>query len=329
MRTLENKILALILGVSLIALSFFAESDDYSDKKPGREIVVTISNGATGTQIGTQLENSGVIKKSNKFISFYLSNTEARGIAPGSHKVQTHISVKTAVSELLDQKRIVNSINVAEGSTLSDVISQLKKSGHITFVNKSNLTPVLANPKNSIEGQLFPAIYSFEPGTTSDSALSQMLSRFGEEIKTIPLVSTKRVTSYDLLKIASIVQVEADSKDFGKVAQVIYNRLKIGMPLQLNSTVQYAAGLRGRIALSREATMINSPYNTYRVTGLPPTPISNPSTLALKAAMNPVSGDWLYFITVAPGDTRFTKDFKEFSDWNTLYNNNLAKGLFK
>jgi UPF0755 protein len=101
------------------------------------------------------------------------------------------------------------------------------------------------------------------------------------------------------------------------------------MALQLNSTVQYAANLRGKITLSIKATQINSPYNTYKHAGLPPTPISNPSTAAIKATLNPASGDWLYFITVAPGDTRFTKDFAEFSQWNTEFNKNVAAGKFK
>ncbi len=101
------------------------------------------------------------------------------------------------------------------------------------------------------------------------------------------------------------------------------------MALQLNSTVQYAADLRGKITLSRKATQINSPYNTYRRVGLPPTPISNPSTAAIAASLNPANGDWLYFITVAPGDTRFTKDFSEFSKWNTEFNMNVAAGKFE
>ena len=145
----------------------------------------------------------------------------------------------------------------------------------------------------------------------------------------IPLKPFGKYSKYDVLTIASMVQVEGDAEDFGKVAQVIYNRLKIGMPLQLNSTVQYAANLRGRIALSTAATKINSPYNTYRRVGLPPTPISNPSELAIKASLNPIQGDWIYFITVKPGDTRFTKNYEEFNTWTTLYNQNLANGLFK
>jgi UPF0755 protein len=133
----------------------------------------------------------------------------------------------------------------------------------------------------------------------------------------------------DLLTIASMVQIEGDPATFSRVARVIYNRLKIGMPLQLNATLQYATNSRGKIMLSNKATKLNSPYNTYKYLGLPPTPISNPSLDAIAATLKPASGDWLYFITVAPRDTRFTKDFAEFSNWNTEFNNNVAAGKFK
>jgi len=101
------------------------------------------------------------------------------------------------------------------------------------------------------------------------------------------------------------------------------------MALQLNSTIQYANNSRGNIMLTLKETRINSPFNTYKRVGLPPTPISNPSTAAVKASLNPAPGDWLYFITVAPRDTRFTKDFAEFSKWNTEFNKNVAAGKFK
>ena len=135
--------------------------------------------------------------------------------------------------------------------------------------------------------------------------------------------------AFELLTIASMVQIEGDPTNFSKVARVIYNRLEIGMALQLNATIQYATNSRGKIMLSNKATKINSPFNTYRFVGLPPTPIANPSKDAIAAALKPAAGDWLYFITVAPGDTRFTKNFVEFSNWNTEFNKNVAAGKFK
>ncbi len=134
---------------------------------------------------------------------------------------------------------------------------------------------------------------------------------------------------YQVLIIASLLQIEADPDDYQKAARVIYNRLNLGMPLQLNSTVQYAAGLRGQIGLSTASTKIESPYNTYLHVGLPPTPISNPSLPAISAALHPSDGNWLYFITVKPHDTRFTNSYTTFQSWVVLYNQNVAAGAFK
>jgi UPF0755 protein len=100
------------------------------------------------------------------------------------------------------------------------------------------------------------------------------------------------------------------------------------MPLQFDSTVHYIKGSRGSVFLSTQSTFINSPYNTYRRTGLPPTPINNPGAKAMYAAFHPELGAWLYFITVEPGDTRFTNSYQEFSQWKTLYKKNLRAGKF-
>jgi UPF0755 protein len=86
---------------------------------------------------------------------------------------------------------------------------------------------------------------------------------------------------------------------------------------------------RGSIFLSTKSTLLKSPYNTYRRYGLPPTPINNPGRLAMQAAVNPEQGDWIYFITVAPGDTRFTADFSQFNEWKVLYRKNLRSGKFE
>ena len=150
-----------------------------------------------------------------------------------------------------------------------------------------------------------------------------MVDRFSKEASSIGLKSEK-----DLI-VASLIQAEGDPKDFAKISRVIYNRLKIGMPLQLDTTVQYILKKRGSVFLSTKSTLINSPYNTYRKYGLPPTPIGNPGIEAMKAALTPAEGDWLYFITVKPGDTRFTKSHDEFLIWKNEYLKNLKAGAFK
>jgi UPF0755 protein len=101
------------------------------------------------------------------------------------------------------------------------------------------------------------------------------------------------------------------------------------MPLQLDSTVHFVKKVRGQIFLSTQSTLINSPYNTYKRYGLPPGPIGSPGVEAMKAALEPATGDWLFFITVAPGDTRFTQSIEEFNSWKSLYEKNRKAGAFK
>ncbi|MFM9151672.1 MAG: endolytic transglycosylase MltG, partial [Candidatus Planktophila sp.] len=97
---------------------------------------------------------------------------------------------------------------------------------------------------------------------------------------------------------------------------------------QMDSTVNYVKGTRGSIFLSTNSTLIKSAYNTYRNYGLPPGPIGNPGRSALQAALSPIEGAWLYFITVAPGDTRFTSELTQFNEWKVLYKSNLRAGMF-
>jgi UPF0755 protein len=273
-----------------------------------------------------------VIKSSTKFIEEFNKDPKAQGISAGSHSIQTKISVKTAIAQLLDPKRLNDVLVVREGSTFADVLKLLKSNDQISKTDSSYaaVKPVYPNSRKSLEGSLFPARYSFEENTTIASALQTMVTKAESEYTKLGLnAGFGKYKAFELLTIASMVQIEGDPTNFSKVARVIYNRLEIGMALQLNATIQYATNSRGKIMLSNKATKINSPFNTYRFAGLPPTPIANPSKDAIVATLKPAAGDWLYFITVAPGDTRFTKNFVEFSNWNTEFNKNVAAGKFK
>lgn len=116
---------------------------------------------------------------------------------------------------------------------------------------------------------------------------------------------------YQTVTVASLVQAEAATDaDMGKVARVVFNRLKRGMPLQLDSTINYALN-RFTLRTTESDTRLASPYNSYQRMGLPPTPIDNPGEEAMRAAISPTPGDWLYFVTVKPGDTRFTASYAE------------------
>lgn len=164
------------------------------------------------------------------------------------------------------------------------------------------------------EGYLFPATYPLEKKSTPTLLLSFMVNTANKKFNGAPVAAGAQrnaMNVYQAVTIASIVQAEAATKaDMGKVARVIFNRLERGMPLQMDSTINYALN-RATLKTSSSDTRVESPYNSYQRMGLPPTPIDNPGEDAMRAAINPPPGDWLYFVTVKPGDTRFTANYEE------------------
>ncbi|MFB7533461.1 endolytic transglycosylase MltG [Streptomyces sp. NPDC056178] len=174
--------------------------------------------------------------------------------------------------------------------------------------------PLPAEANGNPEGYLFPATYPVTSRTTPQGLLRYMVDTAVERFGADHITTGARrngVSVYRTVTIASIVQAEADTDhDMGKVARVIYNRLDRGMPLQMDSTLNYALN-RSSLDTTTGDTKIDSPYNSYERSGLPPTPIGNPGEQATTAAITPTPGPWLYFVTVEPGDTRFTSSYAE------------------
>jgi UPF0755 protein len=335
-----KRLVAAGLVIVLFTFSLFlmrsqsSSAPDFNDVQSFQdlpEVIIEIPNGATGSQIASILFESGVVKSSQAYFRVAVGDARSQKVAPGSHRLTLKISARQALDQLLDPDRIPNLIRVAEGAWKSEV-----EKAFITYgftkqeVKKAFSSLKLPKGFSKSEGLIFPAQYSFPQGTSAQAAAQSMIDRFSDDPYGRKLLQGNQdFSSQQLLTIASIVQAESTNEDFSKVARVIYNRLKIGMPLQMDSTVHFIMQARGDIFLSRKSTTLNSPYNTYKKFGLPPGPISSPSSDAIKATLEPIQGDWLYFITVAPGDTRFTASFDEFSSWKVEYTKNRKAGAFK
>ena len=303
---------------------------DYRSKSGLEKVEVIVNNGDTGLEIARKLYEAGVVKTSKAFYRQALADKRSNGISPGIHSVDKKISAEAALNQLLDTERNRGLLRFAEGLRAYEVISILDKSALLEGEFSGKVFPNQRYGTNNLEGFLFPAQYAFGPGTTVDQAVVQMLDRFEAAAKQSNLDQCyEGYTAYQCLIIASIAQAEGDRQDYTKIARVIYNRLAIGMPLQMNTTVEYAAKLRGQIRMSYKQLEINSKYNTYKYRGLPPSPIGNPGEEAMAASVNPADGDWLFFITVKPQDTRFTKSIDQFNIWANEFRKNEEAGLFK
>ncbi|CAB4582660.1 MAG: endolytic transglycosylase MltG [Actinobacteria bacterium] len=300
------------------------------DSKAIDEVSVEIAKGETGSDIALKLFDAGVVKSSSSFFRLAVSDKSSSMIAPGAHILNKEICAEQALDQLLDPKRIAGLISIVEGAWNSEVFKLMNESGFLQAdISKAVREIALPNGFKELEGLLFPAQYSFAKGTTAKEALLSMVTRAESELSKSGITGQSgKYSSQDLLIMASIIQAEGNTQDFTKISRVIRNRLEKGMPLQMDSTVHYVKKARGKIFLSTQSTLLRSDYNTYRKYGLPPGPIGNPGFDALFAAANPAVGDWIYFITVAPGDTRFTASNDQFSAWKIEYKKNLSAGLF-
>jgi UPF0755 protein len=170
--------------------------------------------------------------------------------------------------------------------------------------------------RRSLEGFLFPSLYEFTPSTAAATLVANQLAAFERSWRTVDLryARSRNLNAYDVLNIASMVEREtAVASERKLVAAVIYNRLKARMPLGIDATLRYGLGIQGTRPLTRKHLASNSPYNTRRFRGLPPTPIGNPGVASMRAAARPAQVDYLYYVR-KPNSLRhfFTADEEEF-----------------
>ena len=326
-------VLALGVGGAHLLRSSGAKAPDYpritiTSQMP--DVDISIPDGATGSDIAALLAESDVVKSTEALFRVFVGDERSKRIAPGIHRLTVKISAKQALEQLLDPARMPDAITIIEGAWNTEIVETLRNKGYSQIDIKQALSMAkIPQGFRSTEGLLFPSRYSFAHGTPLVKMIQTMVDTGVHYAQESGIFSSQeKLSPRQLLTIASIVQQEGDTKDFAKISQVIRNRLAKGMPLQLDSTVHYIKKTRGSVFLSTESTFLNSPYNTYRRYGLPPSPIGNPGQTAMKAALLPEPGPWLYFITVKPGDTRFTDSLDQFNLWKKEYKKNLAKGVF-
>jgi len=299
--------------------------DDYVGEGYG-SVTIEVSPNDTVTEIANTLVKDGVVKTVSAFTDAARYNNKAQDIQPGVYKLNLHMSATSALTLLLDPHSLVGArITIPEGSKLSTVESIIASK---TQISAAQIETALQNPtglglpdyaKGNAEGFLFPATYNTTSSTTATSLLTQMVDKFGVVTSGLHLAEGAKklnLTPYQVVIIASLIEAEVKRpQDYAQVAEVIDNRLRKGMKLQLDSTVNYALGT-SKPFLTQSDLKTESPYNTYVITGLPPAPINSPGEAALKAALNPATGDLLYFVTIDPatGETVFTNSESTFED---------------
>lgn len=332
-------VLVLLAAVGSLFLVNRSEQTAADFTGPGSGTVeIVVARGDTLTQIGRTLKEAGVVATVDAFVSAATVSDQAASIGPGRYTLRTGMSAEQALALMLDpESRAESRLVLPEGLRIGQTVSLASEA---TGLPDSAFTQALTSPdglglppwaKGRPEGFLFPASYDLAGDETATGVLTRLVERFGQASTDLNLVQRAKdlgLSPYEVLTVASIVQAEGHPDDFAKVARVIYNRLDAGMPLQMDSTVAYGLGITD-LTLSQEQLASDSPYNTYANEGLPPTPINSPGEAAIKAALEPAKGKWLYFVTVNPdtGETKFTRSYEKFLEFKREFQDYLkSKG---
>lgn len=315
------------VGFTRLVHHFTRSTADYADPI-GAEQEVTITAGESLRGIGAALATAGVVKSEGAFVDAADANPKSAQVHPGTFKLAKHMPAKEALSRLLDPSyQVLSHVVIPEGRTSAEIIAALSAA---TGVSVAQFTMAMENPSSynlpswdinpdghKSEGFLFPATYDFQPGAGATTILQSLTKAFGFAAAATGLNTTagpQNLTPFQVLTVASLVQAEAKrAEDMPKIAEVIYNRLKAGMKLELDTTVIYANGGQHALTTTAAQRALNSPYNTYVAKGLPPGPIDSPGEAAIKAALAPATGSYLYFVAVNPqtGETLFANTAAE------------------
>ncbi len=307
------------VGVRAVIARFGGGPEDYPGPGTG-EVRIEVGTGHSATAIGRTLHEQDVVASVDAFTVAAEADERSVGIQPGFYRLRQQMSAVDALAVLIDPAhRIATRITVPEGMRAEKVLDLLADQ---TGIAGADFKAALGDPaglglpayaQGKVEGFLFPATYDIAPDLDAAGVLRLLIRRYDQAAAKVGLEGGP-LTAYELVTVASLLEGEAKlDEDFGRVSRVIHNRLAVGMPLQLDSTISYALG-ENREFISLEDTRIDSPYNTYQRVGLPPGPINSPGERALELAKNPPPGDWLYFVTVnlETGETKFTSSSEEF-----------------
>jgi UPF0755 protein len=283
------------------------------------EARVLIPRGSSFGAAAESLAKAGVVQNATAFRIYAIVRRQDRSIRAGTYVFRRGASWDDVLGDLRGGKAIENSITIPEGWSLFQIAPQLARVLEVppdsvqAAVRDTALLRELGVPTATVEGYLFPDTYVFPDGTTARAAVRVMVDRFLRvwEPAWEQRLQALAMSRHDVMALASIVEKEARLPEERPVIAAVYlNRLKIGMPLQADPTVQYALGRHVSRVLYKDLE-IDSPYNTYRNAGLPPGPIASPGRPSIVAALNPANVPYRFFVAYPDGHHEFTTTFAQ------------------
>jgi UPF0755 protein len=320
-------VLSFLLVVGVLGAIYFIYAAAAGGKSEhGAPARVEVVKGDTLLSVAEKLEQAGVIESALIFrMEARVGNHEDTKIKTGEYTFRRGEDSDRILAKLIAGGAApILTITVPEGLDLQQTAQEVARQSNVSaaqFEEAARRTDYrygfLEDPAiKSTEGFLFPKQYEFEEGTTAPQIVARMLEQYLLETQTLDISGAKErlnLTEHELVTVASLIEKEAaNPEERPLVASVIYNRIRKDMPLQIDATVLYALN-RPKEELALADLRIDSPYNTYENTGLPPGPICSPSRQSLEAAIYPAETDYLYYVLKSNSEEHFfTGNYNEF-----------------
>jgi UPF0755 protein len=281
------------------------------------EVRVIVPRGATLRVAAESLARAGVVQNATAFRLYGMMRGSDRSIRAGTYVFKRGISWGDVLDDLRGGKGLEQAITIPEGWSLIQIVPQLARVLEVPVdsvqaaVRDTALLHRLDVPTPTLEGYLCAYTYVFTDGTTESAAVRVMVERFERvwQPEWNARLQALAMSRHDVMALASIVEKEARLPEERPVIAAVYlNRLKAGMLLQADPTVQYALGKHVARVFYKDLE-VESPYNTYKHTGLPPGPIASPGKPSILAALNPANVPYTYFVAHPDGHHEFTTSF--------------------
>ena len=306
-------------------------SDDASSNPvnvlPGQEVTVEIPSGSSAEDIAAILAAQGVVRSALEFVVAVRNNEAAERLQAGAYELETLMDPAVVVAVLVvGPVADVYRVTVIEGLRVGEILTRLSEAAGIPYAEfeeallsgdvSTSLRPMPAKMTiTDWEGLLFPDTYEFSQDAEPSSILQRLASTMEQRVDSIDwsIIEATGYTPYQGLIIASLIETEVLlDEERTLVSSVIHNRLGLGMKLDIDATVLYALGTRDISQFNNE---VDSPYNTYLVAGLPPTPIASPGRSSLEAAASPDTTEFLYYVlSNLEGHHAFAATIEEHND---------------
>ena len=311
------------IGIIILLILFFVFFEIYVPINPDshENITFTVKKGWSDDEIAINLQKLGIIRGNYFFQLYAILSLKHSELQAGEYNLSPKMSIHQIVNKMANGDVIRDEIIILEGWDTQDIEKYLesknicKKDYFISLTKKDysdKFSFLKDKPKDvGLEGYLFPDTYEIGKGEKCEDVLNAMLTNFDEKLtKDLRTeMENQEQSIFNIVTMASLIEKEVRNIDDKKIVSgILWKRLAIGMPLQLDSTVNYITG-KSDASVTIKDTKINSPYNTYKYPGLPKGPISNPGIESIIAAIYPVQTNYLYYLS--DGKTIFSETLEE------------------